>query len=209
MGKETNDFSLGDNLGEVTIKVNGLHLRIDEDGKDVRVLSGGFVKFGFALETETAVIAAQEAFKIGDTIKYGENKGWIYAGFSTDPKSPGYEKPLLVASEDIGVMTHYEAEYVVAGLHDKGQKDRLPTVGELNQIFRTFAKKNIGGFSRNTFNSIFGIYWTVEKGGHENSGKVKDKNQYTAGNPAKFQRFSDGVQDSGSRHCRFSVRLVR
>ncbi len=162
------------------------------------------------MSKKTAITDVCEALEIGDIVKNGENKGWIFAGISDDLESPGYDEPLFAAPEDFGVMTHYEAECVVAELHRKGCKDRLATPRETDDLlFNNLAKKGIGGFNRNTFNSVAGNYWTSKRGKYEDSGKVKDKNQYVPGNPAQSQSFSDGVLGNKSRHCRFSVRLVR
>ena len=147
--------SLKDKFGAVAIDVNGLYLKISTDSQNFEVISDTPMKIDHhttsALKTETAITAAKTALKIGDTAK----DGWIYAGISDDPKSPGYNKPLWVAPEDSGVMTHYDAKRTAVELSKGNMKVRLPTLIELSQVFNFLAKKGKGGFSQDS-------YWAKE-----------------------------------------------
>lgn len=152
--QETNDNAKYIYAG-TSIKVNSLSLEVSADGRKLGVISPNPVEISLsttdALKTETAIAAAQTALKIGDIAK----DGWIYAGISDDPKSPGYKKPLWVAAEDDGVMTHYDAKRTAFELSKGNNKVRLPTLIELSQIFNSLAKKGKGGFSQDK-------YWAEE-----------------------------------------------
>ena len=188
------EFSLGDVSGAVQIDVNDFRIRIDELGCGVKVFSKTPANVTFAgsikaSKTETAIAVAQKALKIGDIVKEGENKGWIYAGLSEDVESPGYNKPLFVAPEITGVMTCFKASEVISDLRKKEGKDRLPTNGELTQIFETFAKKNIRNFGRED-------YWAVE--------------YYNPFNHVvPYQRFSHDKTDINGKGLLKVVQLVR
>ena len=187
------EISLGSEFGAVAINVNDTRVEIDEDGK-VKVFSKTptVVTFGGSLsKTETAITSAVKALKIG----YIANDGWIYAGLSEDSNSPGYNEPLWVAPVDSGVMDHYEAEELVERLHKEGKPDRLPTEGELNQIFNNLAAKNLGGFHRDHKENIR-KYWT---------NKRSEELPYDAVNVG----FSNGEQGVCSRSNTCSVRFVR
>ena len=90
-----------------------------------------------AVTNYTAIAAAKAALEIG----YKDKDGWIYAGVSPDTG-----KSIFVAPADAGRMSRREAMKAAAALQKQGKTDtRLPSEGELKQIFNNKAK--IGGFN--------------------------------------------------------------
>ena len=187
------EISLGDDFDEVAINVNDIRIEIGRDGK-VKVFSKNptIVTFGGSIpKTETAITSAVEALKIGDVAK----DGWIYAGLSENPNSPGCDKPLWVAPMDSGVMDHYEAEEFVERLHKEGKPDSLPTEDELSKIFNGLVMAGYGNFQKHHKKDI-GKYWT-------------DKRSEEPSFDAVYVDLSNGKQGVYSRSNLSSVRLVR
>lgn len=113
---KTKKISLGDNVGDVSIKVNGVTIEVSATG----VISSR------SIET-----------KIGNKMR----DGTIYAGIS-----PHTGKPMYATKADAPVtMTLEEAKEYATKLKAHGHKDwHVPTHDELNVLFNNHAA--IGGF---------------------------------------------------------------
>ena len=137
-----------DNLKTITVTY------VDKAERDeiVKQLDSDFEPLIVASQNEeVGEVFLKEAFKIGDTAE----DGWIFAGISKDPKSPGYKNPLWVAPEDTAIVTHDGAKEIVKACRKKGNPVRLATLIELSQMFNFLAKKGKGEFSQ-------GSYWAKE-----------------------------------------------
>lgn len=115
--------------------------------------------------------------------------GWIYAG-----ESPDTHKPMYVAPRDVIASCYWDEANQMADAVAKqtGKEVRLPTKGELKQMFDNKAK--IGGFNETGF-LVGGTYWS-------SSEEADDK--------VVTQSFSDGRQIVDTKYMSGPVaRFVR
>jgi hypothetical protein len=131
-------ISLGDEFGEVVVKVNGATVYIRPDG---------------TVETEpNDTLVSGKVLKVGDV---ADEDGWIYAG-----NSPDTHKPMYVAPADAGAMNWLDAQKAAMAIRQQGTTDtRLPSNRELKQLFNK--KAAIGGFHEGDYD-LKSWYWSAE-----------------------------------------------
>jgi len=134
------------------------------------------------LMASTRAPRKQAASEVGDKTA----DGWVYAGLSPDTG-----KPLFAAPADAGRMDWPSA---VKAADDSGA--RLPSAGELKQLFNNRAK--IGGFDQTS--PVVSYYW---------SSTYKEDQLYHDGLYAMAQGFEDGRQQPGDINTNLSVRFVK
>jgi hypothetical protein len=189
-GSKAKEIALGDELGDIAVKANGVRVEIHTDGSvvayttgDVDAYTSGAVHVHPALNDDAKVTAKAEP-KPGDRMA----DGTVYAGISPDTGKAMYATP-----KDAPLTMKWKAamEYA-AKLDAHGHKDwHAPTKGELNVLYNNRA--TIGGFDES--GSIpAGWYWSSLPSYY---GFVWD------------QRFSDGFQGNGSNNVVSSLRCVR
>jgi hypothetical protein len=175
------EISLGDDFGDVVVKVNGATIDVSAAGYVVATSPSG-VEWRAA--NDTAAKPTTGFHEVGDEM----DDGTIYAGISPDTHQPMYATPL----DEVGTFTFNQAAAMANNLEAHGHRDwRVPTKGELNVLFNNRAA--IGGFdltgSRNA-----SYYWCASHDGKWD---------------AWVQRFSDGCQDGNYADDRSALRCVR
>jgi hypothetical protein len=183
------EIVLGNELGDIAVKANGVRVEIHADGSvvaytksDVDAYTNGAVHVHPAANDSAAISAEPQ---IGDKMPAGhKHAGWIYAGISRTTDEPFY-----VAPKDSGVFQWKEAMAFAA-------KDgsRLPSKEELDQLCDAKDKGALKGTFNVTGSDSAGWYWSSRD----------DTNGY-----AWAQRFSDGVQNINFKNYYSSLRCVR
>lgn len=169
---EDKQISIGKDFN--TVAMYGAKVELDTDGSLIVSTNGKVrIKPAAANDTDGLTVAAD---------------GWKCVGISVDTG-----KPMYVAPADAGLMSWHDATKAAKALQKQGMTDaRLPSKGELNQLFN--AKAKIGGFNE-TGSYVGGYYWSSSK--------------YIVYD-AWGQRFSDGLQGNGNKdYASSSVRFVR
>jgi len=143
---------------------------------------------GFALAAAMAVgaaaFAADTAPRIGDKV----SDGTVYAGFSPDTIKSMY----TTVADAPGLYSLEKGVGYCAALDTDGHQDwRVPTKGELNELFHSRAA--IGGLNKTGSNPA-GWYWSSSP-----------NNNFSGWE----QRFSDGLQNFNFRTNALSLRCVR
>jgi hypothetical protein len=182
-GAKTKEIFLGDDFGDVAVKVNGVSVEIHADGSILAYTSGGLKKISTIVNDNGPASTSTEP-KIGDKMP----DGTVFAGVSPDTNKPMY----ATAADATLTMTFNAAKKFAAKLTAHGHKDwRVPTKAELSVLFNNRAA--IGGF--NVSGSYpAGWYWSSSP----------NIIWYAWG-----QRFSDGYQYDDDKSIRSSVRCVR
>jgi hypothetical protein len=184
----TREILLGDDFGDVAVKVNGVRVEVHTDGsilaytnKSVDAYTNGPVQVHPAANDD---LKAQAAPRVGDKMPDGS----VYAGISPDTGKPMYTTP---ASAPLTMKWKQAMDYA-AKLDGHGHQDwRVPTKSELNVLFNNRAA--IGGFDISGSNPA-GWYWSSSQG--SNYG-------------AWDQRSSDGGQLNDGKDVDSSLRCVR
>lgn len=176
---DAREISLGDDLGDVAIRVNGVCVEISANGK-VQLVPA----VNDAAPQASTVKAEPE---IGDVMK----DGTIYAGIS-----PETGKPMYAAPTDAPVRMDIEdAEKYAKKLEVGDKKDfRVPSKGELNVLFQNKEKGALKGTFNTVASSDTSSYWSTTR--------------FQSGS-RWGQKFSDGDQDFRYRLDRYSVRCIR
>jgi hypothetical protein len=186
------EIELGDELGDIAVKANGVRVEIHTDGSivaytksDVDAYTNGAVHVHPAAN-DAARPAAKAEPQPGDEME----DGTIYAGISPDTNKPMYTTPRDAPL----TMKWTQAQEYAAQLDTRGHQDwRVPTKGELNVLFNNRAA--IGGFN---------------VGGSYPAGWYWSSMQTSFGRPGAWgQRFSDGHQGSYFDDDISSLRCVR
>jgi len=171
------EISLGEDFGDVAVKVNGVLVVIHTDGsllaytnKSVEAYTSGPVQVHAPASNDAKPDAAR---KIGAVEKTGKHKGEIYGGIY-----PADNKPIWFSASP-KLMDHYAA---AAWANEQG--GALPTRKHGDYLTRL---KNRGGAFREIFkrgNSFpAGLVWLAEP-------------TYNGSGTAWCQRLSDGDQNS-------------
>ena len=137
-------ISLGDNFGDVVVKVNGVRVEVHTDGSILAYTNGRVDAYtNGAVQVHPAANDDGEA-KAGATPEIGDKMedGTVYAGISPDTN-----KPMCATPADTPLTyTFNQAQKYAEQLDAHGHKDwRAPTKGELNVLFQNRAA--IGGFN--------------------------------------------------------------
>lgn len=187
------EISLGEDFGDVMVKVNGATINVSAAGYVIADSPSG-VEWRVANDENKAAASAEPMCheepierRIGDKMP----DGTIYAGISPDT-----HKPMYATSADAPLTyTFNQAQNYAArlsNLNANGHDDwRVPTKGELNVRFNNRAA--IGGFSVSGSGPA-GWYWSASPG-----------NQWGAWG----QQFYDGRQYDIFNDYLMSVRCVR
>jgi hypothetical protein len=180
---KSKEIVLGDELGDIAVKANGVRVEIHTDGSvvaytksDVDAFTNGAVHVHPAVNEDSEPAAKTEP-KPGDRMA----DGTVYAGVSQDTGKAMYATP----ADAPLTYTFNQAQKYAAKLDAHGHQDwRVPTKGELNVLFQNRAA--IGGFDISGSNPA-GWYWS------------SSQDDYSAWG----QRFSDGHQynDDSSLRC--------
>jgi hypothetical protein len=130
------EISLGEDFGDVTVKVNGVRVEVHTDGS-VLAYTNNAVKV-LPIANDDGKSAAPAEPTIGDKMP----DGTVYAGISPDTKMPMYatfaDAPLTMSFNQ--ATTVYAPE-----LDAHGHRDwRVPTIDELKVLFNN--RVAIGGF---------------------------------------------------------------
>ena len=183
------EISLGEDFGDVAVKVNGVRVEVHTDGSILAYTNGrvdaytnGPVQVHPANDhgKPTASTAPQIGKKMED--------GTVYAGISPDTNKPMYARP----ADAPLTYTFNQAQKYAERLDAHGHKDwRVPTKAELNVLFKNRAA--VGGFNE-TGSEPAGWYWSSSQ-----------YDYYDAWD----QRFSDGYQGDVSKVNDSSLRCVR
>ena len=178
------EISLGEDFGDVAVKVNGVRVEVHTDGS-VDAYTAGTVKVHSpANDTGKTATGSPAEPKAGDRMA----DGTVYAGTSPDSNKPMYTTP----ADAPLTYTFNQAQKYAEKLDAHGHKDwRAPTKAELNVLFKNRAA--IGGFNETGSNPA-GWYWS--------------SSQYNLIS-AWGQRFSDGHQDGYIKFNDSSLRCVR
>jgi hypothetical protein len=192
-GSRAKEIVLGDELGDIAVKANGVRVEIHTDGSivaytksDVDAYTNGAVHVHPAANDDAKAAAKAEP-QIGDRMA----DGTVFAGISPDTN-----KPMYVTPKDAPLTyTFNEAQKYAAGLNKQKAHDhddwRVPTKGELNVLFNN--RTAIGGFDvSGSYPAVW--YWSSSQNG------IYD---------AWAQRFSGGDQDLSFKHYDSSLRCVR
>ena len=183
------EISLGEDFGDVAVKVNGVRVEVHTDGSILAYTNGrvdaytnGPVQVHPA--NDHGKPTASTTPQIGDKME----DGTVYAGISPDTNKPMYATP----ADAPLTYTFNQAQKYAEQLDAHGHKDwRAPTKAELNVLFKNRAA--IGGFNETGSNPA-GWYWS--------------SSQYNLIS-AWGQRFSDGHQDGYIKFNDSSLRCVR
>jgi hypothetical protein len=136
------EISLGDDFGDVTVKVNGIRVLAYKNGR-----------------AAVCPVANDDGKAAGATPKIGDKMpdGTIYAGISPETNKPMYAMP---ADAPLTMAFKKATEYA-AQLDAHGHQDwRLPTKAELNVLFNNRAA--IGGFNLTSYGPA-GWYWSASQ----------------------------------------------
>jgi hypothetical protein len=186
------EIVLGDELGDIAVKANGVRIEIHTDGSvvaytksDLEAYTDGTVRVHPAANDDSS--SSPKAYpQIGDKMPPGHpNAGWIYAGISKTTHEPFY-----VAPKDSGVFKWNEAMAFAAN-----EGSRLPSKEELDQLYDAKDKGSLKGTFNVTGSDSAGWYWSS-----------RDLNYYDF---AWAQRFSDGHQNYYPKDYDASLRCVR
>lgn len=187
------EISLGEDFGDVIVKVNGATINVSAAGYVIADSPSG-VEWRVANDENKAAASAEPMCReepiqrrIGDKMP----DGTIYAGISPDTHKPMYatsaDAPLTYT---LNQAQNYAAR--LSNLNANGHDDwRVPTKGELNVLFNNRAA--IGGFNVSGSGPA-GWYWSASPG-----------NQWGAWG----QQFYDGRQYDIFNDYLMSVRCVR
>ena len=179
------EIFLGEEFGDVAVKVNGVRVEVHTDGS-VDAYTAGTVKVHSpANDTGKTATGSPAEPKPGDKMADGA----VYAGISPDTGKAMYATP----ADAPLTYTFNQAQKYAEKLDAHGHKDwRVPTKGELNVLFKNRAA--IGGFDISGSDPA-GWYWSSSQ---------------TISYGAWVQRFSDGGQDVDySKDFDSSLRCVR
>jgi len=122
------EISLGEDFGDVAVKVNGVRVEVTMDGN---------VKISLVANDDDKAAASTEP-KIGDKMP----DGTVFAGISPETNKPMYATPADASL----TMTFNDAKGYAALLDAHGHRDwHVPTKAELNALFNNRAE--IGGFN--------------------------------------------------------------
>jgi hypothetical protein len=189
------EISLGDDFGDVAVKVNGVRVEVRTDGSVLAYTKGGVdaytnapVRVHPAANDDVKLKAAPE---IGDDME----DGTIYAGIS-----PETHKPMYATSDDApGFYAFDEAPKYANNLDAHGHNDfRVPTKNELDVLYENRHKGKLKGTFNETGSDPFG--WYCSSSPYE--GRVMG--------PGWVQRFSDGLSPGIClRSSLASLRCVR
>jgi hypothetical protein len=179
------EISLGEDFGDLSVKVNGVRVEVHRDGS-ILAYTNGNVKVCPVANDDGKAAASGEP-KIGDKMP----DGTIYAGISPDTGKKMYAAP---ADAPLTMTFNEAAKYARKLNREKylGYDDwRVPTKNELNVLFNNRAA--IGGF--------------------DGSGSAPDAWYWSSSSNyewlARCKRLSDGHQGDIGRDGHLSVRLVR
>jgi hypothetical protein len=187
---EVKEISLGDDFGDVAVKVNGVRVEVHTDG-GILAYTNGKVDAYTNRPVQVHPAANDDvkprggaAPQVGDRMPDGS----VYAGISPDSRKPIYTTP----ADAPLTYTFNEAQKYAAKLNAHGHKDwRVPTKNELNVLCNNRAA--IGGFDESgSFPG--GWYWSSSQ---------------SVNYGAWDQRFSDGDQYYNGKHRDSSLRCVR
>jgi hypothetical protein len=183
MQQSRKEIYLGDDFGDVTIKVNGVRVEVSPYGCVLAYKDVPITVLCPVANTDSKEAAGPEP-EIGDTMP----DGTIYAGLSPDTGKAMFATP---ADAPLS-YTFNEARKYAKVLDAHGHQDwRVPTVDELNVLFNNRAA--IGGF--NVTGSYFpGWYRSSSQNGRWYAWE---------------QRFSAGSQLINHKNGHSSVRCVR
>jgi hypothetical protein len=177
------EISLGEDFGDVAVKVNGVRVEVHTDGS-ILAHTNGPVKVSPIANDDGFRLPAIAEPKVGNKMR----DGTVYAGISPDTNKPMYVTP----ADASRTMKFNEAQEYASKLDAHGHKDwRVPTKAELNVLFNNRAA--IGRFYIGGSNPS-GWYWSSSQNDKWN---------------AWSQRFSDGLHDYRSMNSPWSVRPVR
>jgi len=176
------EISLGEDFGDVAVKVNGVRVEVHTDGSILAYTNGNVKVCPVANDDGRATATADP--KIGDKMI----DGTVFAGISPDTSKPMYATPADASL----TMTFNDTQKYATQLDAHGHKDwRVPTKAELNVLFNNRAA--IGGFNV-TGSHPAGWYWSASS-----------DDIWTAWG----QRFSDGDQFYNGKDGHSAVRCVR
>jgi hypothetical protein len=176
------EISLGEDFGDVAVKVNGVLVEVRTDGSILAYTNGNVKVCPVANDAGKATASAE--LQIGEKMP----DGTVFAGISPDTKQKMYATP----ADATLTMTFNDAKEYASNLDAHGHKDwHVPTKNELNVLFNNRAA--IGGFNVSGSNPA-GWYWSASSYGEWD---------------AWGQRFSDGYQLIGSKVSHGAVRCVR
>jgi hypothetical protein len=189
-GGKAKEIVLGDEFGDIAVKANGVRVEIHTDGSiaaytnsDVDAYTSGAVRVHAAANDDTLAVSVNP--QIGDKMPAGHPQaGWIYAGVSKTT-----HQSLYVAPKDSGVF-----QWKAAMAFAAKEGARVPSRDELCQIRDAMDKGALKGTFNVTGSNSNGWYWSCAPNG----------NLF-----AWARRFSDGVQDYGSKYDDSSLRCVR
>ena len=185
------EISLGEDFGDVAVKVNGVRVEVHTDGSILAYTKNGRVDAYTDGDVQVHHVANDDSkLKVTTTPQVGDkmDDGTIFAGVSPDTNKPMYATP----ADAPLTYTFNQAQKYAANLDANGHKDwRAPTKGELNVLFNNRAA--IGGFNE-TGSDPAGWYWSSSQGYY---GDAWD------------QRFSDGSQNASFKGYDSSLRCVR
>ena len=189
-GSSTKEIVLGDELGDIAVKANGVRVEIHTDGSivaytksDVDAYTNGAVHVHAAANDDAKAMAAP---KVGAIEISGDHKGEIYGGIY-----PADNKPIWFSAAP-KVMDHYKA-----AAWAQGQGGSLPTRKQGDYLTTLKGK---GGAFTELFN----------RGGSFPAGYVWLAEPVTNFRfDAWCQRLSDGDQHNGNRFNELPVLSVR
>src|ERR1039458_3938381 len=144
------EISLGEDFGDVAVKVNGVRVEVRTDGSILAYTNG-------PVQVHPAANDASEAkttHEIGGIERNGDHKGEIYGGIFPDGKA-GW------ISEEPNPMSHYDAEKLKGRALPTSEEgkyiDTIKGKGDLKDIF---ARHSDGS-------STAGYFWLAEHRSHK------------------------------------------
>ena len=176
------EISLGDDFGDVLVKVNGATIDVSAAGYVVATSPSG-VEWRAA--NDTAAKPSTGFHEVGDEMDDGTILGGYFEG-----------KPIYATPRDApGTFTFNDAAKYAKNLHAHGHHDfHTPSKGELNVLWENRNKGRLKETFNETGSSPAGWYWSASQ--YFNLG-------------AWTQRFSDGFQVYDTRNLGSSLRCVR
>ena len=185
------EISLGDDFGDVAVKVNGVRVEVHTDGSILAYTKNGRVDAYTNGAVQVHPVANDDSkLKVTTTPQVGDkmDDGTIFAGVSPDTNKPMYATP----ADAPLTYTFNQAKEYAANLDANGHKDwHAPTKGELNVLFKNRAA--IGGFNE-TGSDPAGWYWSSSQNYDD---------------CAWDQCFGDGYQFNHGKGYASSLRCVR
>ena len=184
------EIDLGNDLGDVHVDANGIHVEIRREGYIVAYVDGGLPVIcepARVAESYHRAFAGSPYPSPGDAMP----DGTIFAGISPDT-----DKPMYTTQADAPLTMKWGAAMQYAdGLDAHGHQDwRMPTKGELNMLWENRDKGKLKGTFNETSSERAGWYWSSAEFDIFN---------------ARAQRFSDGTQDWNYKGFVSSLRCVR